>query len=86
MGFIWCTKSMTGIVIARSLEGGYMRFTWNVGLVLCFPNAVSVLSRTQVLWEAWRQQTAAVIAGPISASSCGVPSRSISPNEDRNLV
>ena len=40
----------------------------NVGLVLCFPNAVSVLSRTQVLWEAWRQQTAAVTAGPISAS------------------
>ena len=40
----------------------------NVGLVLCFPNAVSVLSRTQVLWEAWRQQTVAVTAGPISAS------------------
>ena len=40
----------------------------NVGLVLCFPNAVSVLSRKQVLWEAWRQQTAAVTAGPISAS------------------
>ena len=40
----------------------------NVGLVLCFPNAVSVLSRKQVLWEAWRQQTAAVIAGPISVS------------------
>ena len=40
----------------------------NVGLVLCFPNAVSVLSRTQVLWEAWRQQTVAITAGPISAS------------------
>ena len=40
----------------------------NVGLALCFPNAVSVLSRKQVLWEAWRQQTAAVTAGPISAS------------------
>ena len=40
----------------------------NVGLVLCSPNAVAALSRTQVLWEAWRQQTAAVIAGPISAS------------------
>ena len=40
----------------------------NVGVVLCLPEALTVLGRANVQWEPWRSTTNAVVAGPISAA------------------
>ena len=39
-----------------------------VGVVLSFPNDITVLGRANVQWEPWRTDGTAVAAGPISAA------------------
>ena len=62
---IYMPTRRTNAQVAASGAVGAM----NVGVVLCLPEAVSVIRQGDVQWERWRPDTHAVVAGPMPAAA-----------------